>query len=82
MSVILRSLLLSELAFFMYLTVTKLISERYSENSSSVSSSVRFVNSSIKALIFPCSFALFLLPFIGDFQKFRSYRNCGHEKMA
>ena len=47
MSVILRSLLLSELACFMYLTVIWLISERYSENSSSVSSSVQFVSSSI-----------------------------------
>ena len=32
------------------------------------------------ALIFPCSFAPFYLPFIGKSQKFRSYRNCRHEK--
>ena len=45
MSVILRILLLSEVACFMYLTVTWLISERYSENSSSVSSSISFCGS-------------------------------------
>lgn len=36
----------------------------------------------ISAILFTCSFALFRLLFIGNSQIFRSYRNCGYEKIA
>ena len=75
MSVIPRILLLSELACFMYLTVTWLISERYSENSSSVSSSVQFVSSSISfcGSAFPYDNAL-MENFFGTFKTECLYR--------
>ena len=69
MSVILRVLLLSELACFMYLTVIWLISERYSENSSSVSSSVQFVSSSISFCGSACPYDNALMEnFFGTFK--------------